>query len=299
MPREGLRVGSIDPRTRTLAGQGNVRRGQSPVAQRRFYCPARVRLASEIDLGDQLQDARGEVAGEAGVDPQVREVDSRRGIEEHGTGYPAVPPLVLILYVGGIGPFDDAKRDRVGAGPHEPGDVELGREVRVFAHADLDAVERRHQDALGGPDVEHDSTPGEPCFGHLEVPLVHARRVHRGKFRRIPGKWHLDVGVVRQVEERQRRVLGSRHRPAARDVDFPPVGPERLLRLVEKLEAPAAVERDSIEMGDAVHGQPVLRSQLRGEPWSCCHSIRPPSRSQAAYVRSAPPGPAESTASTT
>ena len=42
------------------------------------------------------------------------------------------------------------------ARPRAAGDVELGGEVRILADAERDAVDPGEEDALGGPDVEHD-----------------------------------------------------------------------------------------------------------------------------------------------
>ena len=47
----------------------------------------------------------------------VGEVDGARGVQEDGAGDAAVPPLVLVLDVGRVGPFHDAQRQGVGARP--------------------------------------------------------------------------------------------------------------------------------------------------------------------------------------
>ena len=75
-----------------------------------------------------------------------------------------MPPLVLVLDVGRVGPFHDAQAEGVRARPEAVGQVELGGEVRVLADPDLLAVELDDEDALGGADVEDDA-PAGPAAG--------------------------------------------------------------------------------------------------------------------------------------
>ena len=170
------------------------------------------------------------------------------------------------------------------------GQVELGREVRILPDPDLLAVEADDQDALGGPDVEHDPPIG-PVGRHLEFALVDAGRVRLGDLGRKALERHLDVGVVRQVR-------GAGHRPDARDVGLAPVGAGVGVGCRQELEAPAAVERESLPVGDAVHGESADPRHLGVVPRSGhkndCGTLRQTGQRDHARPRDAPrdrPGP--------
>ena len=112
----------------------------------------------------EIERARRPVRLEPGVRAHVGEVDGPGGVQEHGAGDPAVPPLVLVLDVRGVGPLHDGQPEGVAARLQDVGHVELGRKVRVLAHPDLDPVEVDDQHALGRADVEHDAPP-DPVGG--------------------------------------------------------------------------------------------------------------------------------------
>ncbi len=129
------------------------------------------------------------------------------------------------------------------------GQVELRRKMRILADTDVLAIELDDEHALGGADMEDDAPSGlQPGGRDLEVALVDARRVLLGDLGRPSRERHLDVRVMRLVP-------GVRHRPQARDLGLGPVGSGRAIRRAEELETPPAVELDSVEMVDAVHGQ--------------------------------------------
>ena len=111
----------------------------------------------------------GEASGE-----DVGDVLARRRVQEHVARQAAVPPLVLVLDVGRVGPLHDAPRQRVLARPQPIRQVELGCEMRVLTDAELIAVEAHEEDAFGGAHMEDDAPP-RPFRGDLEVALVDLR----------------------------------------------------------------------------------------------------------------------------
>ena len=92
----------------------------------------------------------------------------RRAVEEHLAVDARVPPLVLVLDVGRVGPPHHLRGEQVRLRrTHVLGDVELGFEARVLADADLGAVDPHVQHAVGAADVQHDAP---------SLPLARARR---------------------------------------------------------------------------------------------------------------------------
>ena len=250
------RVGPARRRPLSEEGERHDRGQGRPISELRLDRPAGLFLvgAAEVDVGQKLEGPGPEIAGQTGVDPHVGEVDAGRGVKEHGASDPAVPPLVLVLDEGRIGPLHHAQGDLVGAGPDEARDVELRGQMGVLPDADLFTVERRDQDAFGCADVQDDAAIGKPTGWDFEISLVHAGGIDVRQVGRIAGERHLDVGVVRQVEEAPKRIGRSAHRPAAGDLDLAPTRRQIILRRMKQLEAPAAVERDPIEVRHRMHG---------------------------------------------
>jgi hypothetical protein len=185
---------------------------------------------------------------------QLRE---RRGdgdfFQPHGTGAahadgafePAVPPLVLVFHVGGVGPLHDRDRDEGAVpGTNERRDVELACEARVFCQPDRLTVHPNRGDALCTVDGEHDALAG-PLGRNGDGAAVDAGRVVVGHARRIAHEDVLDVRVVRQVGGP--RLTG----PAVRHVDRVPIAlglggayefVREQARGVEQRESPRSIE---------------------------------------------------------
>ncbi len=155
----------------------------------------------------------------------------------------AHPPLVLVLDERGVGPLHDDGDELVLLAPlHEGREVELRRQARVLAHADGVAVEENIEHALRAAKMDDDA-PAFPVRRDAERLRVNAGGVRRGHRRRLVGKWHLDVGVVRMAV--------ALHRPVARHRDLRPAGAVGLRRNVRlhqflrprgQAKAPRAVE---------------------------------------------------------
>ncbi len=256
----GLRLG--EPALGLWGGRG--RDGVAPLEPGAGHLdrPAGPRIAAcRADVHPQVDRPGHEVLGEPADRPDVGEMGRPGRVQDHGPADAAVPPLVLVLDVGRVGPLHDAQRQAVGARPGHLGQVELGGEMGVLAEPDLDAVQGDDQDALGRADVE-DDPPAGPCRGDLEVPLVDAGRIVRGDLRRVPGKRHLDVRVVGLVGE-------ALHRPHARDIRLGPVGSRLCVGCAEQLEPPPPVELDppgGVVVAEGVHRQAVDGGELGLEP---------------------------------
>ena len=109
--------------------------------ERRLDRPAGRRLATrepDATVSSSVPVARS--SAESGDRADVGEVDGAGRVQEDRTADPAVPPLVLVLDVGRVGPLHDARAERVRSRPEPVGQVELRGEVRVLADADR----RRH-----------------------------------------------------------------------------------------------------------------------------------------------------------
>ncbi len=145
--------------------------------------------------------------------------------------------------------------------------------MRILAEADLLAVEADDEHALGGADVEHDPS-SRPGRRHAEVAFVDARRVMFRDRRRQAGERHLDVGVVRVIP-------GVGHRPEARHVRLGPLGAGLVIGRPEQLEAPPAIERHALEVGNSVHRKTADPRQFR---------LGPRSRHETIVARTAIPG---------
>ncbi len=214
------------------AGVGHsAREGPGEVREPRFHRPARLGSnAREGDLRADLERAVDQVVGEARDGPDIGEVHPLRCVEEDRPSDAAVPPLVLVLDVAGVGPLDDGQRDRV---------------VRVLADPHLAPVDAGDEDALGRADVEDDPAT-RPAGRHLDLPLVLPGGVRVRDVRRQTREGHHDIRVVGQVAP-------ALHRPAARDVDLAPGARRLCIGSREQLEAPPAVQVHAIGVGHAVH----------------------------------------------
>ena len=184
-----------------------------------------------------------DVAVSGGIVTHVGEVDGRGGPQAHAAVDAAVPPLVLVLHVGGVRPAHDHRRERVAlAGPDPSGEVELGGEARVLRGAERFAVEPEHEHALGPADLEHDPSPA-PSPRHRELGAVQAGRVVVGDLGRLQVEGHRNVRV-----DRGREAL---HREAPRHRDLAPASvterhtlptPRGGLGPLDAEEPPVAVE---------------------------------------------------------
>ena len=283
---------SVQPRRLFRStGTASVRSDSSTAVEAGLDAPAGRQVAArEPERDGQVERAGRQVVGETGIDPDIGQVDVARRVQEDRPGDPAVPPLVLVLDEGRIRPLDDAQRQGVGARPDAAGQVELRGEVGILPDPDLLAVEADDQDALGGPDMEHDPPIG-PVRGNLEFALVDAGRVRLGDLGRKALERHLDVRVVRQVR-------GPGHRPDARDVGLAPVGSRVGVGRRQQLESPAAIEREPLPVDDAVHGESADPRQFGVVPRSGhkndCGTLRQTGQRDHARPRDAPsdrPGP--------
>ena len=218
----------------------------------------------EGDRHGQVERPGGQVVGESADRADVGEVGRLGFVEVHGAGDAAVPPLVLVLDVRGVGPLDDPDRQAVLARPNEIGDVELGCQVGVLGDPGLLAVERHDGDALGRPEVQDDARPADPGAAGvripLEGPLVEARRVRVRHVGRQGRERHLDVRVLGQVVE-------ALHRPGAGHDDLRPIVGRFGVGPWEELEPPPAVQRPPpVPVHGRVHRQASAAGQLRVEP---------------------------------
>ena len=252
-------LGRLERVVRPVLARRLLRQRVGQAGKRGLHGPASLpRDAGETDLDGQLERAGRQVVREPADRLDVGEMDRLRHVQEDRPRDAAVPPLVLVLDVGGVRPLHHPQRERVVTRLEPVGDLELGCEVGVLADPDLDPVERRDQDALGGPHVEHHPAT-RPLIGDPEGPLVETGRVRLGDLRRPAREGHLDVGVVGLVG----RVL---HRPAARDLDVPPLPAGFRVGPRQELEAPGTVEVHAVGVRDAVHGESTDAGQFGRRP---------------------------------
>ena len=146
------------------------------------------------------------------------------------------------------------------ASAEERRELELRREVGVLADAHGLPVALDHEDALGGTHMEHDP-PALPVAGHPERATVDARGVRVRDMRGPVREGHPDVGVVGHVP-------GVLHRPGARDRDVAPRLIQGRLGVRQELEAPGAIEVQTVGVGDRVHAHTAAAGQLRVIPGS-------------------------------
>ncbi len=99
-------------------------------ADMRLESPPRLRIDPfEPDAHVELERAGVQVVGEPTDRADVRDMDGSRGEQEDRPRDPAVPPLVLILDVARVGPFDHRQSDGVVARLDDIRHVEFGGEM--------------------------------------------------------------------------------------------------------------------------------------------------------------------------
>ncbi len=151
---------------------------------------------------------------EVGGDPNVADVHLRTRLDPHRAVQAGHPPLILVLDVAVSAVADHDDRQLVRPRPDEIADVVLARQAAVGAVAGEHPVDVHGVNALGSGDVEH-RAPAKPTRRDVERATVDTRRVAIGQSRGWPLERHLDVGVVRTVDEAT-EVL---HRPVAGHLD--------------------------------------------------------------------------------
>ena len=139
--------------------------------------------------------------------------------------------------------------------------------MRVLAHADLGAVEPDDEHALGRPDVEDDASTG-PGRRELERPLVETGRVRlrdvrRAARRTASGRSCTGAGRRCPASSRQPGTTISRQARAGLGVGSR-----------EELEAPRAVERQTVGVGDAVDRKAAQLDELGRDPRRSAASAR-------------------------
>ena len=158
------------------------------------------------------------------------------GVQQHRAGDPAVPPLVLVLDVRGVGPLDDREPQRGPlAGAHHVGEVELARP---------DGSPWRRRPAAR-PHATSSTLSAAPTCSTIRRPAHSAGMSTSRSYTPVglaagecggnSGQRHPDVGVLRQV-------AGVLHGPGAGHLGRGPPVAERRVRGRQQLEAPGAVE---------------------------------------------------------
>ena len=129
-----------------------------------------------------------------GVDPQVFDGAGSEAAQAHRAENARQPPLVLILEVGAGAELVHAHGDRIDAGVHGLGHVELVGEARTASHADPRAVHPH-----GGLTFNAVKTQANvatlPVGGEFEGAAVVADGVVVGRERRVDREGEVDVGV--------------------------------------------------------------------------------------------------------
>ncbi|CAM5699347.1 hypothetical protein SALBM311S_12461 [Streptomyces alboniger] len=219
------------------------------------------RLVQALQLSGDVPARGEETAGVpwVGLDPQppgaalgqvrrhaeVGEVQRVGGVQEHRAGDAAVPPVVLVLDIGRVRPFDDREPHGVGLpGAHGTGDVELARQMCVLARPDGLPVDVGDQRALGGTHVQ-DDPPSRPVRRDVDLALMHSGGVDGRQVGRRLGPGHAVVGVLRQVADAV-EVVEVLHGPASRHLQVRPVAVRLGVGARQQLEAPAAVEVEAV-----------------------------------------------------
>ena len=194
-----------------------------------------------------------------GIGPDVGQVHGSGGVEEDRARDPAVPPLVLVLDVGGVRPLHDGQADPVGAGRHEARHVELGGQVRVLAEADLAGrsprpAGRSPRRRRGGRPAGPPRRPGPrasartPRSGSPRGSTAAARGTASG--RSCTAACRANPCIVQQPG-----TSASDHASASGRV-----------RARQQLEAPAAVQLHAVQVRHAVHRHAARPGQLGDGP---------------------------------
>ena len=258
-PTAHQRVGSA--RVERVAGRRRVRLAASG-SPRPSTAASTVQPASARSPANPTSTVRSSVpVARSSARPPIAWMSARwtgaRRVQEHRAGDPTVPPLVLVLDVGRVGPLHDPERERVRPGPQTVGHVELGGEVRVLADPDVAPLSVTIRTLSAAPTWSTIRRPAQPAGARRSA--RRRRSGSLGDLGRLARERHLDVGVVRQV-------AGVLHRPAARDLDVAPGVGGRPRPAGEQLEAPRAVELEPVGVRHGVHRQAAEARQFRVGP---------------------------------
>ena len=128
----------------------------------------------------------------------VRDMNLRRGIEIDLAVKARHEPVVLVLQVGGVGPADHRRHQRVLPALEMGSQVKLGGQSRILRKTKGHAIEPDIKDALGPTEVDDHATLS-PRRGDAKCSAVDSRRIVIRHLRRIASKRHLDIGVVGAV----------------------------------------------------------------------------------------------------
>ncbi len=227
VPLPGVREGWLIRNTRNALGDALL---LGVIQRRRHLVPIRrdaIGIGGHVD--PNLEVGIAVVGVKLGPNPDVAQVDRRRGVQVDVAVDAAEPPEVLILQVAAVGPAVDPHGERVLTGPQIGRQVELRREPAVLAVADLLAV---HPEIEGGIDaVEDDEDPATgPPRGDGEGGAIAAHGVvilgHLGHV--VWGKGILDVCVHRRPVALQLPVGGHGDRVPTTGVEV--IGIEAIRR---------------------------------------------------------------------
>ena len=129
-----------------------------------------------------------------GVDPQVFDGAGNEAAQAHRAEDAGQPPLVLILEVGAGAELVHAHGDRIDAGAHDLGHVELVGEARAARHADPRAVHPHGGLAFDAVEAQA-NVATLPVGGELEGATVVADRIVVGREGRVNREGEVDVRV--------------------------------------------------------------------------------------------------------
>ena len=129
-----------------------------------------------------------------GVDPQVFDGAGNEATQAHRAEDAGQPPLVLILEVGAGAELVDTHGDRIDAGVHGLGHVELVGEARTAGHADPRPVHPHAGLALNTVEAQA-HVAALPVGGEIKGAAVVADGVIVGRERRVDREGEVDVGV--------------------------------------------------------------------------------------------------------
>ncbi len=141
---------------------GGERLGE-PLQRRLDPEPRRERGPGPAEAHLDGERARRPVGVEPRVDHEVGEVRRPGRVQEHGAGDAAVPPLVLVLDERGVRPLHDGQPERVRTRLQDAREVELRRQVRVLADADVHAVDATSSTLSAAPTWRTTRRPSHPA----------------------------------------------------------------------------------------------------------------------------------------
>ena len=111
-----------------------------------------------------------------------------------------MPPLVLVLDEGGIGPFRHRESNSVFAGPEIRTDVKIRSEAAILCHADKVVVDEDLQEVFESTDAYDCASLGPVDWNH-ELALVDACWVGCRRSGRKVIERHLHIRVLREIVE--------------------------------------------------------------------------------------------------